>query len=173
MSYKSSFFTENQCFQTHCLYSAIILWIWKAARKGHILSQRDGSDGACRRFRFRNRFAREGQINVQKNDPNRSQPGTAQLRKVDKNSTGNLWKVDKQSTETRRKVDGQLTKLRKVYGQTTKCLRRVYGHLKITQNRKDQKDDQGFHEKPSKSVHCFCCLTVQHIYVLDSHFSQL
>ena len=33
-----------------------------AARKGDILSQRDGSDGACRRFRSRNGFAKADQI---------------------------------------------------------------------------------------------------------------
>jgi len=55
-------FIENRCFQTDLSYFAIILWIWKAARKGNILSQRDGSDGACRRFRFRNGFAKADQI---------------------------------------------------------------------------------------------------------------
>ena len=50
----------NLCVQTDLFcYNLVDL---EDRRKGNILSQRDGSDGACRRFRFRNGFANADQI---------------------------------------------------------------------------------------------------------------
>ena len=148
----SGFPVPNRCFYLVSLDFNKIWWIGRAAGNGNILSQRDGSDGPCRRFRFRNRVAKECKIHVKSGQklakdeiktkssqrPNKS-PETTFCRFVVElwsNFGRTFVKLSSNFRQIPQRFDEYWTKVRRKFDQSAENY----------PNSADQNDKQGFHK---------------------------